>query len=856
MLKFFKKTKPLFAFLILLFISLGIATTVFLVQRRTQLTPHAQSQPTQITAGSPYNLQASGLLPNKNVNVYIWKMRENPVLNPKIGMSGVYLHWENYPNIVNLFNSNYGDKIIGTTDDVTSQMLNRKHLSMLKAAGVKTIAFEVEWGRIEPQQNNWTWSLYDTVFEQIKYFAENENYYFEPVVMLSFSPPWITSAPAGISKRSWYPPKDLWINNTVPTNPDDNLNALGSARYNKFVEEVVKRYRPRGVRAPTSSFGIRHWVIWNETNWEFFRDPTDTTGQRYMPSMKPYAYLFKGAADSIHTVDSSLKVLPAGFADGDYSWAQKFADGTNRSLQNTVRKFYEEMKNAFGDTAKNSFDILNVHTYLPTSTLQQKFSEIASIKSQYNDAAKKIWITEWGCDAQECLTDNLSQTLSKWQEGKRIFDGTADIEKHLWFSSKGYFLNNTDAQTATTLQATSGRSADQWWIFAGMLYSSYKPKTVFGQLAKDTRVLETEQIYNASQKPDANGNFQTSIPGSYFSQPGKYLIFFAQDERVNTELPIEIRVVTSSAPTTTSVPTQTPSPRPTTTPTQGGNYTIKVQVKAEANGGVQPNLLLFVNHPLGTNPAMPQAVTQWTTSSGSQEYTSTFNYSSPINQIDLTTTNNTGNPNYLVLESVSLNNVSIYPVRATCFFDNGSDYRAFDQATTNSSCTGLIWANGSFRLTNLYSSPQTTSQPTPTTIPPRTSNQTITVSAKGYVKGTTVYPELKLYINYQPGVSPVTIWKTSWSNQNFTYTSNEAVGRIDILFDNQIYSSTQNTFPYIYSVKLGNNVIYSLSENAVYENRNRCNYDRGRSIRAFDNEIVVQCQNPMFWPGALRLTDF
>lgn len=852
-----KKTKPVFAFLILLFISLGIAVTVFLVQRKTQLKSRASTtQPTHVIQNTPYNLELAGLLPNKEVTINVWKMNDNPRSNNKIGLAGVYLHWENYPSIVNLFNRNYGDKTIGTADDVTSQMLNRKHLSMMKAAGVKTIAYEIEWGRVENQQDRWSWTLYDKVFDEIKRFSDNENYYFEPVVMLSFSPPWITSAPTGIPNRGFYPPKDLWINSTLPANPDDNLNTAGSARYNKFAEEVVKRYRPGGTKAPGSSFGIKHWVIWNETNWEFFRDPTDAAGQRYMPTMKTYAYFFKGAADSIHTVDPSLKVLTAGFADGDYSWAQKFSDGSIRSLQNTVRKFYEEMRNAFGNTAKNSFDILNVHTYLPSSTLPAKFSEIASIKSQFGDSSKKIWLTEWGCDSQECLTNNLSQTLSKWQEGKRVFDGITDIEKHLWFSSKGFFLNDQDAQTATTLQSIAGRSADQWWMFAGMLYTSFKPKPVFSQLAKDTGSLETEQTYNPNQTPDSGGNFQTAIPGSYFSQTGKYLVFFAQDERINTESPIYVDVIEGTSPV------NSPTPHPTSTPPiQNGNYFIKIRVKGDSNGGKQPNIRLYVNHPITSYQQIASPLIEWITSGAFEELTYDLNLDTALNQIDLVTTNSTSDPNSLTLESVMINDSTVYPGLSTCVFDGGSEYRAFDGVSIIDPCPVPAWNNGSFRLTNLFGvSPTNTPIPTVTTQPSPAVSQQITVNARGRVVNTSTYPELKLYINYEPGTSatPVATWITDSINRDFTYILQIPVYRIDVVFDNQVYSESpyQNTFPFLNSIKIGDNVIYSVRENQTYPNQERCNYDRGSGNRAFDNTVVVQCQNPMYWPGALKLTNF
>lgn len=545
-------------------------------------------QAVEIIPGSSLPFNPTGLLPNQTVTIYVWKLTENPLSNSKIGLAGVFLPWENgsYINGVlntpfnDALNRNYGDKLLGTADDVTADLQMEKHLQMLRYAGVKTIGFGIAWKEVEWQNNNWTWTVvYDKVFRKIKSFEDRYNYRFEPVVMLDAPPRWATSAKPQstpyISSFAKFPPKDLWTvpiwdsaTDPTPNNPDDNLNPNGSAEYNQFVTEAVKRYRPRGTLEPTSDFGIKHWVIWNEANWEFFKDPSDEVGNRYMPTMKPYAYLLRGAKQAIKTVDPSLLVLSSGFADGDYTWLtadQKFGDGQIRSLEITSQKFYQEVQALASrpdtnDDYRTYFDILNVHSYKPMSVFSTKFATIATIKQNFADSLKKIWVTEWGCDAFECRDGTLDQLLTemknKWLSGKTFFDGRADIEKHTWWASRGYFTDDLDAQAAKYLIPTTGRETNQWNIFAGMMYASFKPKPGFTEVAKNTNSLETEQILTT--QTTANGDLGSfSIPGTYFSQVGKYVVLFSQDERINTETPQEVIV---------ALPSPTPTPTPTTIP--------------------------------------------------------------------------------------------------------------------------------------------------------------------------------------------------------------------------------------------------------------------------------------------------
>lgn len=886
-----KKTlaeKKILGLLSLILLAISIIGGVILTQKETKTgkvgaQSSSGSPPVQISQGQSLSYQARSLIPGKTTTFNIWRLNTNPPSNTKIGLSGVFLAGENLPEILSAYNKSYGDKLVGTADDTNGPDQMRKHLYMLMAAGVKTIGLGLEWKRAEPTNTNpstFDWSLYDLVFDTIKTFSDTYNYTFEPVVFVDTPPRWMSSAKPQstpyLSSFGKFPPKDLWTvpiwessTDPTPQDPNTNLNPNGSARYNRLLRAAVERYRPGGTKAPTSNFGIRNWVVWNEANWEFFRDPSDPNGQRYMPSMKPYVYLLKSAGDTIHSVDPSLKVLTSGFADGDYSWAEPLSDGSRRSIQNTVRKLYQETELAFGPTGKNSFDVLNVHTYLPSSTTQSKFNELISIKSQNGDSAKKIWVTEWGCDASECLTSNLNQLLTKWQTVKQIFNGISDIEKHTLWDSRGYFIDIAsvddsqdvipDAKAAIDLISDPARVSQQWGIFAGALYTSFKIKPIFRQLAQDTGALISETIQTATA--DTSGTASITIPGNVFANPGKYLIFHSQDNRINTELPGEVIVTAGNQTPTPTVSPTTPTP---TNSTPGGTYTIKVRAKGYAKDTNEwPKLRLYFNHAVGTNVPIEPHLTEWTTTGSYQDFTYSFN--TQPNQLDLVFPNRnynsvTGVSTAIYIDSVSINNSPLFPSNISCFFDSGSGNRAFDGQSTSPTCLKgqAVWANGSFRFKitpglNI----QPTPTPRPTSTPPSSLEHTITVKARGFVKNTTQWPKLRLYLNHPLGAnvplgSHLTEWTTSGVYQNYTYSFTTSPTQIDLVFPNRAFDSVTGSTSALFLDSV------SLDGKPVFPTSASCFFDSGTDIRAFDGTTTnpTCIQGKEVWSnGSFRFTN-
>lgn len=165
----------------------------------------------------------------------------------------------------------------------------------------------------------------------------------------------------------------------------------------------------------------------------------------------------------------------------------------------------------------------------------------------------------------------------------------------------------------------------------------------------------------------------------------------------------------------------------------------------------------------------------------------------------------------------------------------------------SSQCVG----GGFYNNNNFYLSLGT--GPTPTPVPTGTGTQVITINARGFRSNTVrQQPKINLYLNGQNS-APVAIFTTTSTNQNFTYTSNNPVNRIDVVFPNQDYVSTGNT-----TYLIVNSVSKGVSQ--LYDGNATCIYDRGTigstTNNPFDGKSTISCQHQMFWNGSLKLTNF
>lgn len=150
-----------------------------------------------------------------------------------------------------------------------------------------------------------------------------------------------------------------------------------AAIFATWAAELVERYKP---------MGVKYFEIWNEPNINLFWQPR--------PNPAAYTADLVAAYAAIKKVDPAAIVISAGLAPASNN-------GVNFMPITFVAAMYR-------DGVKGSFDYLGDHPYsypfLPDtynpgsawSAMDQTTPSIRSIMTTYGDAAKKIWITEFG----------------------------------------------------------------------------------------------------------------------------------------------------------------------------------------------------------------------------------------------------------------------------------------------------------------------------------------------------------------------------------------------------------------------------------------------------------------------------
>lgn len=230
---------------------------------------------------------------------------------------------------------------------------------MAREANIGWARQEFIWAEIEPEPGIYNWSKYDeivTLFEQ---------YNIQVIARLDRPPAW---ARTGASA-------------TGSSGPPDDFEAYG-----KFVEEFAKHYRDR----------IDYLQIWNEPNLarEWNDAPIDPAA---------YTRLLKTAYQHAKAVNPNARILSAPLA---ITLGETFSANSTQFRNMNDLQFLEEMYMA---GAKEYFDILSANAFglgsapddeaNPGKLNFQRVLLERAVMEKFGDAAKAIWILEYGWNA-------------------------------------------------------------------------------------------------------------------------------------------------------------------------------------------------------------------------------------------------------------------------------------------------------------------------------------------------------------------------------------------------------------------------------------------------------------------------
>ena len=248
------------------------------------------------------------------------------------------------------------------------------YMTKLRSGGVTWLREDFHWGAFEPTQGNWNWSYGDRLMRNASLTGLNI------LGIFAYSSSWGADGPT-----IYHPPKD-------------------PAAYANFARRVVERYGPGGafwqLNPTLDPRPLTAVEIWNEPwLWHFWRPNPDPAR---------YARLVRTTSAAIKAAQPTVKVLAS---------ADIFQMRTDTTQS---RDWFRLVLEADPTLFRDHVDVLSVHVYsqsrspLDTVTARRwrfdRFLLTRDLAAAY-DAAKPIWITEFGWTTEAGNPDAVSEAL-------------------------------------------------------------------------------------------------------------------------------------------------------------------------------------------------------------------------------------------------------------------------------------------------------------------------------------------------------------------------------------------------------------------------------------------------------------
>jgi hypothetical protein len=365
-------------------------------------------------------------------------------------------------------------------------------VALAAAVGPAAIGLDFDWRRIEPDAGRFVWQDTDHAVSLAK------QYDLRLVPMLLYTPRWASTASHAPLDYQHAPPVDYTI-------------------YQDFGHAVVERYKPFGNSPLTEDgYGITDWVIWNEPNVRSRGEDPEPSGF-WLGSLEEYVLLLRAGYEAAHAADPGCNVLNAGLADVSYEYSDPY-------LATALERLYDPNGDGdAGDGARPFFDTLNVHTYqtgAPDAVWYEKRLEgVVAVMERFGDARKGIWITEtgYGSTSADDLPARYVDEQSQADSVRLVYEVTAaypQVERVFWWSLRDYYQNSSS--TNPEMEA-----------HYGLLHANFQPKPAYLSYGRLTGRLG--RILHLSGLPNDAGTALVTVPASFVSRPGLYVVLAASD---------------------------------------------------------------------------------------------------------------------------------------------------------------------------------------------------------------------------------------------------------------------------------------------------------------------------------------
>lgn len=265
-----------------------------------------------------------------------------------------------------------------------------RQFDLMAEMNVTWVRIDIDWSVIESEQSNLDWTSVDTLLDEA--LARG----MKVLAVVAFSPPWSrpsTADPSPDAKQA---------------RPDD------AASFANFARVAAQRYTSRGIHS---------WEIWNEPNTSKFWPPR--------PDAVEYGALFRVAVEAVRGVDPDATVLIGGLSP-------KF-DEPQAEIAPT-----DYLEQLYDVGAAQLADGIAVHPYsfpaLPMDSTQRMiggFKDLPALRAvmdRRGDAAKKIWITEFGAP-----TGTAPNAVSEDDQAAALLQARAQVDSWDWAGPLMYY---------------------------------------------------------------------------------------------------------------------------------------------------------------------------------------------------------------------------------------------------------------------------------------------------------------------------------------------------------------------------------------------------------------------------------
>jgi polysaccharide biosynthesis protein PslG len=453
---------------------------------------------------------------------------------------------------------------------VAQQQLDNRDANGMHAAGVRTARFELGWRFLEPKKGTFNWTRSD---QAVGTLASRG---MRPLPFVWGSPKWVSNQPA-------IPP--------LASTSDEQA-------WQAFLARVVARYGPGGgywthgyraeYGAGAKPLPIQAWQIWNEPNLTKFFNPGGTSQQ----SVQKYARLLKLSHDAIKGQNPAAQVVLAGNPGYPPSGGLKAWEFLDRLY-------------GYGNAAAN-FDVAAIHPYASTlGTFKTEIQKIRQVLAKHHDAAKPLWLTEFGWGSAQPDRYGINQGLAGQQ---RLLKGAVEAalaNRKAWNLQRMYWFLWRDPDPSSTFahrcsfcgsagllkHDRSGKPALQTW--KGFTAEKKKPNATITAGPKQDAVINNPTPSFSFTSSETGSTFQCHLGlGPFTGCSSPYLVGHLSDGKHTffvraIDAPGNVSTIRSRSFTVDTHPPITPTITGTNPASPANNNSPKVHGNAAAGTTVK-----------------------------------------------------------------------------------------------------------------------------------------------------------------------------------------------------------------------------------------------------------------------------